>query len=90
MPLAAVDLFDPFNLTLFTIVAVFWTLVIRTAMALHKRWFPNLIILPLFFFGVGVLVNGMRPGWGTYAIGGLHLFLLVALGAKLASRRKRL
>jgi hypothetical protein len=89
MSLAAINLLDPFNWTLLTIVAVFWALVIRKAMALQKKWFPNLLIIPLFFFGVGVLLNAAKPGLGTYVIGGLHLLLLILLAANLTARRRR-
>lgn len=88
MPLAAINLLDPFNLTLITIVAVFWALVVRKAILAGRKWFPNLAIIPIFFIGVGLLINQVRAGWGTYAVGALHLLLLGLLAVNMASRRR--
>jgi hypothetical protein len=81
------QLLDVWNLTLYTIVAVFWLLVIRKAIAAGRAWFPNLVILPVFFAAVGVLLNARKPGLGAAAVGGLHVLLLLMLALRLARRR---
>ena len=79
---------DSQTMTLFTIVATFWIIVIGTARTHHRPWFPNIPVLAIFFFAIGVLLNRMRPFSGMYIIGGIHALLLVMLGFKLLSQKK--
>lgn len=76
-----------YNTTLITIVAVFWILVARKAVAAGRPWFPNLLILPLFFGAIGVLLNAWKPWLGTGVVGGLHVLLLLMLALRLSARR---
>ena len=85
--LAAITL-DAYDLTLLTIVIVFWTLVIQKARGVGRPWFPNLVIIPAFFITIGLVLNRMLPPWGTYLVGGLHVLLLGMLAVKLSRRSK--
>ena len=76
------------TLTLFTSVLFFWLLVILKARSLHRPWFPNLLILPFCFLGIGLWLNRLSPPWGTYVIGGLHVILLGMLALKLSTKGK--
>jgi hypothetical protein len=87
--MAAVIPLDPYTLSLLTIVCVFWLLVIQKARAVGRAWFPNLLILPLFFIGLGLWINRARPPWGTYIVGGVHVLLLIMLAVKLSTARRK-
>ena len=80
--------FDTYTLTLFTIVLVFWTLVILKARSMGRPWFPNLIIVPAFLITLGLMINHFRPTLGTYLIGGLHALLMLLLAFKLSTEKK--
>ena len=86
--MAAIIVFDTYTVSLFTIVLIFWLLVIQKARALGRPWFPNLLVLPFVFIGIGLWLNRLRPPWGTYIVGGVHALLLVMLAVKLSARRR--
>ena len=79
---------DGYTLTLFTIVIVFWLLAIVKAKSLGRPWFPNLVIVAVFFLTIGMVINHMRPPWGTYLVGGLHALLLAMLAIKLVGGKR--
>ena len=79
---------DIYTFSLLTIVLLFWFLVIQKARAVRRAWFPNLLILPFVFVGIGLWLNRIRPPWGTYIVGGVHVLLLVLLAIKLSAAKK--
>ena len=81
-------LLDIYSVSLLTIVLLFWLLVVQKARALGRPWFPNLLILPIVFLGIGLWLNRLRPPWGTYIVGGVHALLLVMLAVNLSSSKR--
>jgi len=81
------------NIILVVIVCIFWGGIAIRVRAMGRRISLNLMILPLFFIVLGIVMNGMNGAqhWlGTYAIGGVHVILLIIMMVKLSGGQPKL